>query len=88
MEEQAFNPDFALARYRELEALLNLELAKHPEWQRRREQDDYEWLRTHPYFIEQEQVADSLADHGYDITFDEDDVTGKPIYELLKMEDE
>lgn len=84
--EQVFHPELALARYRELEALLRLELLCHPDWQEQRAQGNYEWLRTNTYFIEQAILLNIITQNGYAIVDCEDEETGNTITKIVKQE--
>jgi hypothetical protein len=81
--QEPFNPTMAIARYRELEALLNLELLKNLEWQERRARGDTSFLLDSPYFAEQNRLMEEVERHGYSIVDYEDDETGDTIYALL-----
>jgi hypothetical protein len=86
---QQKRPDFnltnALARYRELEGLPNLEIINNPVWQARRAQGDTHFLLDSRYFQEQEQLAREIEANGYTILELEDEEEN-PIYEIEPLE--
>lgn len=82
-----FNPTEALARYRELEGLLNLELLNNPEWQAMREREDTSFLLASPHFRAQEQLLQEIDENGYTI-IDSEDENENPIYEIEPLEEE
>ena len=84
MTEQTFNPDHALIRYRELEALLNLELITRDDWQRARAAGDMRWLQLSKHFQAQEALCQEIEAHGYEINAYEDD-DENPIYVIEKI---
>jgi hypothetical protein len=84
-----FDPTAALARYRELEGLLNLELFQNPRWQAMRAQGDTSFLLTSRYFQEQERLVQEIDANGYSL-FDSEDLEGEsehPIYEIEPLEE-
>lgn len=89
MTEQQFEPFLALARYQELEVLLNLELINRPDWQERRTQGDTTFLLESKYFQEQNQLLEVIASNGYDIIDHGDDEAPeyKPVYGIEKSEE-
>lgn len=80
-----FDPTQALARYRELEGLLNLELINNPKWQKMRAQGDTSFLLTSRYFQAQVQLMREIEENGYTI-IDTDDDNEHPIYEIEPLE--
>lgn len=83
---EPFNPTMALARYRELEALLNLELANRPDWQKMRQQGDTSFLLDSGYFAKQNRLMEEIERQGYTIV-DYEDENGNPIYGIEPMEE-
>lgn len=82
-----FNPTEALARYRELEGLLNLELINTPKWQALRAQGDTSFLLTSRHFQAQEQLLKEIEENGYGI-IDSEDEDENPVYEIEPLEEE
>lgn len=85
-KSEPFDPTMALARYRELEALMNLELAQKPEWQEMRARGDTSFLLDSRYFAEQNRLEEEIERHGYTIV-SADDESGNPIYEIEPLEE-
>jgi hypothetical protein len=81
-----FNPTEALARYRELEALLNLELINTPKWQAMRAQGDTSFLQTSRHFQAQEQLSREIEENGYTL-IDSEDENENPVYEIEPLEE-
>lgn len=86
-EQKPFDPTLAIARYRELEALLNLELLKREDWQQKRAQGDTSFLLDSPLFAEQNRIMEEADRAGYWIV-DAEDENGNPIYGIEPKEDE
>ena len=86
MEAEPFNPELAIARYRELEALLNLELLNRSDWQEQRARGEYGWLRKSRHFLAQEKLMTEADRNGYSIV-DYEDENGNPIYGIEKKEE-
>ena len=84
---ETFDPTLAIARYRELEALLNLELLRNTRWQEMRAQGDTSFLRESPLFAEQEQLMEEAERNGYAIVWSEDE-NEKPLYGIEPLEAE
>lgn len=83
---EPFNPEMALARYRELEALMNLEIINNPHWQVRRAAGDTSFLRESKNFAAQDALLEEIERNGYTIT-DREDEQGNPIYEIEPLEE-
>jgi hypothetical protein len=81
-DTEPFDPTMALARFRELEALINLELVTNPEWQRMRTRGDTSFLLDSGHFAEQNRLTENIERHGYTIVDQYDEVTGDPIYSI------
>ena len=81
-----FDPTQALARYRELEALLNLELINNPVWQRMRAQGDTSFLRESRHFQAQEKLSDEIEANGYTL-IDSEDEQENTVYEIEPLEE-
>ena len=84
-EQEEFNPTMALASFRELEALMNLELACKPEWQEMRAKGNTSFLLDSRYFAEQNRLTEEIERHGYTIV-DYEDENENPIYAIEPME--
>jgi hypothetical protein len=82
-----FNPTEALARYRELEGLLNLELINNPKWQAMRAQGDTSFILTSRHHQAQEQLLEEIEKNGYTI-IDSEDENENPVYEIEPLEEE
>jgi len=80
-----FNPTLAIARYRELESLLNLELLHNPRWQAMREQGDTSFLQDSGHFAEQNRLAEEIERNGYTIV-DSEDEAGNTVYGIETLE--
>jgi hypothetical protein len=82
-----FNPTEALARYRELEALLNLELINNQQWQAMRAEGDTSFLQTSRHFQAQERLLKEIDENGYTL-IDSEDEDENPVYEIEPLEEE
>lgn len=80
-----FDPTEALARYRELESLLNLELISKPQWQAMRRKGDTSFLLASRHFQEQERLSIEIEENGYTILLSEDK-NENPVYEIEPLE--
>lgn len=85
-QEEPFNPTMAIARYRELEAMLNLELLNNPRWQEMRANGDTSFLLDSGYFAEQNRLMEEVERHGYTIV-DYEDENGDPIWEIRQKDE-
>lgn len=81
-----FNPTEALARYRELEGLLNLELINNPIWQAMRAQGETRFLQTSRHFQAQEWLIKEMEENGYTL-IDLEDENENPVYEIEPLEE-
>ncbi len=84
MTDTPFDPTLAIARYRELDALLFLQLLNRPDWQARRTHGDTSFLLDSPIFAEQNRIMEEADRHGYAI-IDSEDERGHTIYEIEPM---